>query len=154
MIDYKIAIAITGATFEKLCANADTAAFIQRKDIHARVLETPETPLCVTPALYDKLKADPDNAELLRRFAIGPDGDSNDLYVILIGDWVELGDDYEAVLRVIESTRHGILSISEEGEIWRDVETCDKDGCDENFDEMFGWTAHICLWQDTSQTLI
>lgn len=91
-----------------------------------------------------------DSPDLITKTVETPD----DNYVVITGDWVQLGDDYTDFLRKIESQRHAILTISNEGEIWRDVETDDENGCDGVFEEIFGWTASICLWEDPSQTLV
>lgn len=91
-----------------------------------------------------------ENSELTTKKLETPD----DNYVIITGDWIQLGDDYEEFVREVERQRHAILTISDEGEIWKDVESEDENGCDEIFEEIFGWTASICLWEDPSQTLV
>lgn len=89
--------------------------------------------------------------ELKTRLETTPD----DNYVIVTGEWIGLGDpEYADFLRAIENQRHAIVTISDEGEIWLNVVTEDADGCDEAFSYILGWSASICLWEDTSQMLV
>lgn len=76
-------------------------------------------------------------------------------YKVFLWDWETPDPDkWEDLLRHLEHRRHALIQISEEGEIWKDIETDDEFGCDGVFEEIFGWTASICLWQDASQIIV
>ena len=75
-------------------------------------------------------------------------------YHIYMWDWEEPDEEmYKEFLRVTECRKHSILEISEGGNIWSAIETCDMYGCDEEFSEILGWTADIVLWNDSSDSL-
>ena len=89
--------------------------------------------------------------ELKTVFEITPD----DTYVIVTGSWIGLGDSsYQDFLRSIEAQRHALITISDEGEIFLNVETEDEDGSDEAFSYILGWNANICLWENTDQIIV
>ena len=76
-------------------------------------------------------------------------------YKVFLWDWETPDHDtWLDLLRHLEHRRHALIQISEEGEIWKDIETDDEFGCDGVFEEIFGWTASICLWQDASQIIV
>lgn len=105
---------------------------------------------------YDDLKSRIDGRwltkpELKTRLETTPDDD----YVIVTGEWIGLGNsEYQDFLRAIEEQRHAIATISDEGEIWMNVVTEDADGSDEAFSYILGWSATLCLWQETDQILV
>lgn len=47
----------------------------------------------------------------------------------------------------LEFMRHSLIAISEDGEIWTDIETCDENGTDEEFHEILSWDADILCWE-------
>ena len=57
-------------------------------------------------------------------------------------------DAVKLLLRKLESFRHALVTISEDGEIWKDIEDSDSRGTDEEFNELLSWTADICFWND------
>ena len=52
------------------------------------------------------------------------------------------------LLKKLESFRHALITISEEGEIWKDIEESDSRGTDEEFQEVLSWNADICFWDN------
>lgn len=77
----------------------------------------------------------------------------DDTYVIYHWDYIQWdSDDVESLLRKLESMRHALVTISEDFEIWRDIETSDQWGTDEQFYELLDITAKIKIWGD-SETL-
>lgn len=52
----------------------------------------------------------------------------------------------EPLLRKLESMRHALITISEDGEIWHEAEDTDAYGVDEQFNELLSWRTSICLW--------
>ena len=81
----------------------------------------------------------------LRKSVVTPDN------TYLCAYWDDIYWDMEAVrplLRKLESFRHALITISEEGEIWKDIEDSDSRGTDEEFYEVLSWNADICFWED------
>ena len=76
------------------------------------------------------------------------------VYKVFLWDWEPDPEKWDDLMRFLEHRRHALIQISEEGEIWKDIETDDEFGCDGVFEEIFGWTASICLWQDASQIIV
>lgn len=52
------------------------------------------------------------------------------------------------LLAKLETIRHALITISEEGELWSDIETCDERGTDEEFCQILSWTSDICFWEE------
>lgn len=79
-------------------------------------------------------------------------------YIVFLWDWScpDMDDDkYRELLSFLETRRHSIVSIREDGEIFSDIETEDEFGEDSAFETILGWTANIVLWSDaSSDTLI
>lgn len=76
-------------------------------------------------------------------------------YAIVSGEWIGLGDpEYESFLRAIEQRRHALVSVSDDGEIWLDVETKDEDGEDETFQYILGWNFNILKWGESSELIV
>lgn len=73
----------------------------------------------------------------------------DELYLVFYWDMVPwYGDDVDALCHKLECVRHCLITISEEGDIFKNVETCDKDGCDEEFEEILSWDANIFVWDN------
>lgn len=116
--------------------------------------------LALTAETVEELKKGEDRDIITEREDSGnvrtietPDGD----YKILLWDWksdMRMNDAYNHLLNSIECIRHALIEITEDGSIWRDVETEDADGCDEIFEEILGWKADIVLWNDPNDVLI
>lgn len=103
---------------------------------------------------FTEITTDRTNRNMLRRIET-PD----DLYVIMYWDWENPDNDYtdniwNDMLRFLEHRRHSRVEIDENGNIFADIETDDEFGCDEVFNEILGWKAEICLWQDISEIII
>lgn len=52
----------------------------------------------------------------------------------------------------LKSIRHSYIEITED-DVLTDVETCDDRGCDEEFYDLIGWKADICIGQDEHDVL-
>lgn len=78
-------------------------------------------------------------------------------YMVFLWDWScpDMNDGYRELLSFLETRRHSIVSIREDGEILSDIEVEDEFGEDSAFETILGWTANIVLWSDaSSDTLI
>lgn len=96
--------------------------------------------------------AERENSDNVRTITT-PDGN----YKILLWDWesdMRMNDDYNQLLKSIEGTRHALIEITEDGNIFRNIETEDAEGCDEIFEEILGWKTEIVLWNDPEDVLI
>ena len=81
-------------------------------------------------------------------------GTPDEEYVILYWDYKMCEDPLmDELLKDIESIRHSIITIREDGEFFRDVECSDARGSDEEFEEILGWRAHICVWNEIEDVL-
>ena len=70
-------------------------------------------------------------------------------YICVYWDYIVWeGQIHRDILKKIENMRHAFIQITEEGEIWQDIETCDDRGCDEEFYQMLSWHADICFWEE------
>lgn len=75
-------------------------------------------------------------------------------YHIYLWDWEKPDmEKYGGFKKILNHRRHSIIEISEDGNIFRDVKTSDIYGCDEEFEEILGWTADIVLWNDSSKSV-
>ena len=94
--------------------------------------------------------ADREAKNCMRR-AITPD----DMYYVYFWDYENIdAAKWDALWKFLEHRRHARIDISEDGNIFTDIETCDKYGCDEEFNEILGWKAEICLWQETGDVIV
>ncbi len=76
-------------------------------------------------------------------------------YAIVSGEWIGLGSpEYQSFLQAIEQRRHAIITVSDDGEIWMNVETQDEDGEDGVFQYILGWNFNILKWGDSNQLLV
>lgn len=127
----KIAVAIDSATREEILHHKDVPLWLERGNDVAPWLLKLET-----SGHYRRVST--------------PD----EQYHIYKWDWEEPDPEmYLAFKTLIESRKHSILEISEDGNIWTDVETSDRLGCDEEFEEILGWTADIILWNNSADSL-
>ena len=55
---------------------------------------------------------------------------------------------YEDLIAKLNTFRHSLVQISEEGEIKVDNKISDDHGCDEEFEELLTWRADICWWYE------
>ena len=81
----------------------------------------------------------------------------DDTYIIMYWDWENPDDERDQwikMLTYLEHRRHARIEITEDGDIFTDIETEDEFGCDEVFNEILGWKAEICLWQNTDDIII
>ena len=78
-------------------------------------------------------------------FTSTPDND----YIIFFWEYVLWeGADVNSLLHTIETLRHALYSISEDHEVWKDVEVSDSWGTDEQFYELLDVSAKLKLWDD------
>lgn len=78
-------------------------------------------------------------------FTSTPDND----YIIFFWEYVLWeGADVNSLLHKIETLRHALYSISEDHEVWKDVEVSDSWGIDEQFYELLDVSAKLKLWDD------
>lgn len=105
---------------------------------------------------YEKIKEK--YAELVKQAsAIHKEETPDETYIILYWQqWdAQPGKDskMDTFFEEIRDIRHSILTIAEDGNILKDVETCDSNGCDEEFEEILNWKADICIWGEESSPL-
>lgn len=82
-----------------------------------------------------------------------PDGN----YKILTWDWepdARMNDAYTHLLETIKSVRHALIEITEDGNIFTDIEPEDNDGYDGVFEDILGWNTQIVLWNDPDDVLV
>lgn len=59
--------------------------------------------------------------------------------------WYEYIQEIRDLLFWLEKEKHSLIQITEEGDIWQDVETDGSGGSDENFYEILNWDATISI---------
>lgn len=62
--------------------------------------------------------------------------------------------DAYAFFREAENIRHSILHVSEDNQVFLDVETEDRWGCDEEFRGLLGVTITPCVWSDPDDPVV
>ena len=74
-----------------------------------------------------------------------PDND----YSVFYWDCIQWeGEAVTSLLRKLEGLRHALYAISEDDEVWKDVETSDSWGTDEQFYELLDVSANLKIWGD------
>jgi len=75
-------------------------------------------------------------------------------YCIYLWDQKDPGMEmYGGFKKILMNRRHSILEITEDGSIIRNVKTHDIYGCDEEFEEILGWTVDITLWNNPDDSV-
>ena len=68
----------------------------------------------------------------------------DECYVVYFWDWEEPDEDvYNEFLDVIEKMRHARIEITEDGNLFQDIETDDEEGCDGEFEYLLSWRFMI-----------
>lgn len=80
-------------------------------------------------------------------------------YFLYCWEWREANEndrdtDAYAFFSRVENIRHSILHITEDNEVFRDISTSDKWGCDEEFEEILGVTILPNIWSDTRDIIL
>ena len=56
--------------------------------------------------------------------------------------------EWEDVCDWLKKRRHAMITVTEEGDLIKDVSVSDEFGCDEEFYEILGWKTELTLWQE------